>query len=246
MGIEIQRILRSAKRKEKGAIERGGGGLREERGRGGVKAEKKKMGWSEDRWYEKDGPQKWKETRATVAASRCVYAWPRIEEIYDARGPPAVYVLCRTLPPERFPLALSRPGFLSPSHDLWRPERASAGCPRRVHTARGRRGYDRVRESRQADRSRRLPKLRFSNGNAGCERSSVASAAAKQINFPFPRLEVQEGAGAPEEGDIFQMEDQRPPADSFSSGNRGDSLLVSSRYPCRWFISQKVIREMSV
>lgn len=77
---------------------------------------------------------------------RNTYALPRIEEIYDARGPPAVYVLCRALPPERFPLALSRPRFLSPSHDLWRPERASTGCSRRVHTARGRRGYDRVRE----------------------------------------------------------------------------------------------------
>lgn len=126
-GIEIQRILRSAKRKEKSAIERKrerGGGVESERGCGGVKAEKKedgKVGGSmvRKRWTAKmEGDQRERPCLHLVVCMRNTYALPRVEEIYDARGPPAVYVLCRPLPPERFPLALSRPRFLSLSHDL--------------------------------------------------------------------------------------------------------------------------------
>jgi len=59
MGIEIQRVLRGPKRKL-GAI---AGEKERERGREpgarGATREKKKMGGLEDRWYGKDGPQKW-------------------------------------------------------------------------------------------------------------------------------------------------------------------------------------------
>jgi len=77
-GIEIQRILRSAKRKKKSAIERKRErvGVGSERGCGGVKAEKKEDGrvggsMVRKRWTAK---MEGDETRATVPASRCVYA----------------------------------------------------------------------------------------------------------------------------------------------------------------------------
>lgn len=138
------------------------------------------------------------ETRAgrllpRISLCACGIRMPRMEEIYDARGPPAVYVLCRVLPPERGILSLCPARVFSRLRMIYdtRSARVQAARVEYVHTERGRGRDDRAREPI----GRRSRKLRFSiatNGNA-CERSFVESSrryrpvTAKQINFPFLR-----------------------------------------------------------
>jgi len=96
----------------------------------------------EDRWYGKDGPQKWKEMKRAQGdcypTSRCVHAEYvcRVWKRYTTRAGHRLcmfYAACYLR--REYPLALSRPRFLLPSHDLWHPECTSVGCSRRVCTA---------------------------------------------------------------------------------------------------------------
>lgn len=89
----------------------------EKRGESGEK-KRRREGWRID-GTEKMDRKNGRRRNAWAASDRCLhlvvcmrntYALPRVEEIYDARGPPpAVYVLCRAPPPERVFLSLSVP-----------------------------------------------------------------------------------------------------------------------------------------
>lgn len=120
----ITKCKKKGKRRDrKGGRERGRGrarGRREKEDDGRVGSMVRKRWTAKMEGGETRGPRA---TRCLhlVVCMRNTYALPRIEEIYDARGPPpAVYVLCRALHSgEGFPLALCPAWrFLSPSHDL--------------------------------------------------------------------------------------------------------------------------------
>lgn len=221
------------------------------------------MGGLEDRWYGKDGPQKWKETKRSrgrerpLPASRCVYAEYVCVAAYrrDIRRARPTGCVCfmpratsgevssRSVPPRVF----SRLRMIYDARSA-RVQAARVEYTRRADTIECASRPDGVYVSSEI----------FHRDERKCRLREVLRAIGRRTNqFSVPPasfLGIQEDGGAPEEGDIFQMGDQRVPlltyllADSFSPpGDRcGATGSVACRHPGfaphprRRFISQKV------